>query len=192
MGLKIATIPLFRVADEQIRDTRYPTPENGFQVFNERVNLTETFNSTYGLWLSSNIRVMIRSTTAILKNRLIYVSGSFPAGGSDRPTVLYPNNNSTDNQTTGVVVEIGASIDVSRAFIAIAVAGEHYVEYGESIAVGEYVHAKTTNPNGDQGFAAGSTTSTSGRVGIAFQNSGANPSFPTMVLLNIGLVSETF
>lgn len=189
----IVTAPLLeKVANEQQRDALHPNPTDKQQVFNERISLVETFNSTYGLWLSANIRVMIRTTTAFLKNRLIYVNGSFPAGGSDRPTVAYPNNNNTDNQTTGVIVEIGESIDVSRAFIAVAVSGEYFVEYGESIAVGEYVHAKTTNPNADQGFAAGSNTSTSGRVGIAFQNSGASPGFPTMVLLNIGLVSETF
>jgi len=196
MSFIVSSPSLKRVSDEQQRDVLFPSPVDGQQVFNERINLTETYNSNYGLWLSSNIRVMIRTTTAFLANRFVYINGSFPAGGTDRPTVDYPDNSTTDNQTIGVIVEIGSSIDVSRAFVAVAVAGEYFVEYGESIAVGEYVHAKitirTTGANSDQGYAAGSSSSASGRVGIAFQNSGASPTFPNMILVNIGLVSETF
>jgi hypothetical protein len=192
MSFIVSSPILKRVSDKQQRDVLFPSPVDGQQVFNERINLTETYDSNYGVWLSSNVRVMIRTTPAFLANRFVYVNGSFPAGGSDRPTVNYPDNNTTDNQTIGSIVEIGASIDVSRAFVSVAVAGEYFVEYGESIAVGEYVHAKTTGANSDQGFAAGSSSSTSGRVGIAFQNSGANPTFPNMILVNIGLVSETF
>lgn len=192
MSFTVTSPSLKRVSDEQQRSVLFPSPIDGQQVFNQRTNLTETYNSTYGVWLSSNVRVMIRTTTAFLANRFVYVNGSFPAGGSDRPTVDYPDNNITDNQTIGVIVQIGNSIDISRAFVAVAVAGEYFVEYGESIAVGEYVHAKITGANSDQGYAAGSSSSTSGRVGIAFQNSGASPLFPNMILVNIGLVSETF
>jgi len=177
-----------KVVDEGARDIKYPTPSNGQQIYNERTNNIETYYSVFGLWLSSDMIVMIRPTASILVDRLVYVSGFFGL----YPTVSYPTNTSTDVKTIGVVAQVGAAIDASRAYIAVAVSNQYYVDFGESIAVGEHIYAKTAPPNDDLGFAAGTAGEFPSVVGVALQNSGATPGKGTKVLIKVGLSAEIF
>lgn len=192
MAFEITNVGKYlKVLDEENRDNLIPAPEDGLQVFNERLNLVQTYNSTLGLWLDSNIRVMIMET-ALTTNRFCYISGFFTVGATQYPTVSYPTNSSNENNTQGAIIQIGEQIDPARSYVAVATKGLYYIDYGESIAVGEYIHPKISGTNADQGFAAGSGNSTSGRCGTAYENSGANPNEPTRILVNIGLTAETF
>jgi len=178
------------VADESARDAAYPSPTNGQRVFNSRTQEIETYDSTFELWLSPTKKVAIRDT-ALLVDRFAYVSSFFTVSGVAYPVLSYPASGAQDNQTFGVIVEVGNSIDVARDFVAIAVANQQFVEFGEAIAVGEYVSAKLTAPNGGQGLAAGNAATT-GRAGIAVQNSGATIGKPTKVLVQLNLLAESF
>ena len=179
------------VQDEAQRNLLYDSPGNNTQVFNKRLGLVQTYNSTLGLWLDSNTRVMIMET-ALTTNRFCYISGFFTVGTTQYPTVSYPTNSSNENNTQGAIIQIGEGIDPARFYVAVATKGLYYIDYGESIAIGEYIHPKISGANSDQGFAAGSGNSTSGRCGTAYENSGANPDEPTRILVNIGLTAETF
>lgn len=181
-----------QVTDETDRDSTYPAPANEFQIYNQRTNNVETYYTALGLWLSSDMVVMISESVTILVDRLVYVGGFYTALGFSYATVLYPTNTTFDNRTIGVVVQDGVAIDAARRFIAVAVNNQYYVDYGEAIAVGEFVYAKTTGINADLGFASGSVGSATGRIGVAFQNSGQTPGFATKVLVKIGVVSESF
>lgn len=192
MAFNITSVGKYlNVLDEQERDALFPTPSDSLQVFNKRLNLVQTYNKTLGLWLDSNTRVMIIEA-ALTTNRFCYISGFFTVSGVQYPVTAYPNNNSNENNTQGAIIQIGEEIDVTRSYVAVATKGLYYIDYGESIAVGEYIHPKISGANSDQGFAAGSGNSTSGRCGTAYENSGANPSEPTRILVNIGLTAETF
>ena len=178
------------VSDEDDRDTTYPSPSDGQRVFNLRTQEIETYNNTVGLWLSPTKKIAIRDT-ALLVDRFAYVSSFFTVSLESYPVLSYPVTGAQDNQTFGVIVQIGNSIDVARDFVAIAVGNQQFVDFGEAIAVGEYVSAKLTAPNGGQGFAAGNAATT-GRAGIAVQNSGATLGKPTKVLVQLNLLAETF
>lgn len=192
MGFNITSVGKYlNVLNEENRNNLIPLPTDGQQVFNKRINLVQTYNSTFGLWLDSNSRVVIMET-ALATNRFCYISGFFTVSGVQYPTISYPTNSSDENNTQGAIVQIGTSIDVARTYVAIAIKGLYYIDYGESVAVGEYIHPKINGANSDQGFAAGSGSSTSGRCGTAYENSGANPLEPARVLVNIGLTAETF
>ncbi len=178
------------VSDEDDRDTTYPSPSDGQRVFNLRTQEIETYNNAVGLWLSPTKKIAIRDT-ALLVDRFAYVSSFFTVSLESYPVLSYPVTGAEDNQTFGVIVQIGNSIDVARDFVAIAVGNQQFVDFGEAIAVGEYVSAKLTAPNGGQGFAAGNAATT-GRAGIAVQNSGATLGKPTKVLVQLNLLAESF
>lgn len=178
------------VADESARDIAYPSPSDGQRVFNSRTQEIETYASAFGLWLSPTKKVAIRQT-ALLVDRFVYINSFFTVSGVAYPALTYPTDAANENQTYGVIVEIGDSIDVARDFVAVAVGNQQFVDFGEAIAVGEYVSAKIAGVNQDLGFAAGNAT-TSGRAGIALQNSGATIGKPTKVLVQLNLLAESF
>jgi len=178
------------VADESARDIAYPSPSDGQRVFNSRTQEIETYVSAFGLWLSPTKKVAIRQTP-LLVDRFVYINSFFTVSGVAYPALTYPTDAANENQTYGVIVEIGDSIDVARDFVAVAVGNQQFVDFGEAIAVGEYVSAKIAGVNQDLGFAAGNAT-TSGRAGIALQNSGATIGKPTKVLVQLNLLAESF
>jgi len=182
------------VADEDARDIAFPTPANGQRVYNLRTNEIETYSGSTGLWLSATKKIAVDDSSLAIR-RFIYINGVTSVPGVpfpfSYPTLAYPTNATNENQTFGVIVQTGAAIDATRTFVAIAVGNQHYIDYGEAILAGEYVSAKVTGLNADQGFAAGNST-TSGRAGIAVQNSGATIGKGLQVLVQLNLLAESF
>lgn len=179
-----------KVFDEGDRNSKFPNPTNGLQIFNSRTNNIETYNSTFGLWLSSDMVVMVRESNTILVDRIIIIDSFFVVSGYEYSTVVYPTTGAQDNRSFGVVNQIGAQIGPTTNYIAVAVSNNYYVDYGENILVGEYVYAKTGGANADQGFAAGTLNRISGRIGTAIQNSGSDITKPNKILIKVGLTAN--
>jgi len=182
------SIPL--VVDEADRDTNYPSPTDLQQLYNQRTNSIETYYADFELWVSNDMIVMIRQSVSILVNRLIYIDGFFTVSLFDYSTVSYPKNSATEKGTIGVVTQIGKDLGGNRAFIAVAHSNQYFVDFGESIAVGEWVEAKINGSESDIGKARGLGSPQTGVVGKAVQNSGATIGKAAQVLVLFNLAAE--
>lgn len=180
--------PFPNVANESDRDTQYPTPTDGQQVFNKRINLVQTYNSTFGLWLDANTRVMTVSQLLNTK-RVVYISGSYTVSGIQYPIALYPTSRAANRLIQGAITQIGNNIVGTRYYVAVAVKGLYYIDYASGVTVGNYLSARVGSGGNTGTVWASSGT---GVFGHAYENSGANPNEPNSVLVNIGLTTEIF
>lgn len=173
-----------QVADEAARDLAYPSPADGFQVFNLRQGVVETYSTTFDLWLSSCMNVCVEDigvrTVAIRK--VVYLTTT-PAiiGGQEYPILNYVAGSSDRNVTSGVVTRRGAAISGTQTYIAVHHFGKHYVDYGAAITIGTNIYSNTSA----NGLVIGAAFAQSGTIGQAIESSGSNPSFPSSVLVSL-------
>jgi len=189
-----STIPIFN--DETDRDTQIPTPVDGQLCYLLNNTIQERYYDVFGLWLDAQMTVGIIDTPIVAK-RIVEVEGAFPALNYDGntkefPLLRYPANTTQQDRTLGATMQIGKAIDVARSFACVRTKGQAYIEYGEAFAAGELVVARISGVNADIGLINGSPSGSSGSMGIAISNSGSNPLEPLAVLVNIGLITETF
>jgi hypothetical protein len=173
-----------QVADEAARDLAYPSPADGFQVFNLRQGVVETYSTTFDLWLSSCMNVCVEDigvrTVAIRK--IVYLSTTAAVvGGQEYPILNYVAGSSDRNVTNGVVTRRGAAISGTQTYIAVHNFGKYYVDYGAAITIGTNIYSNTSA----NGLVIGANFAQSGTIGQAIESSGSNPSFPSSVLVSL-------
>jgi hypothetical protein len=173
-----------QVADEAARDLAYPSPADGFQVFNLRQGVVETYSTTFDLWLSSCMNVCVEDigvrTVAIRK--IVYLTTTAAVvGGQEYPILNYVAGSSDRNITNGVVTRRGAAISGTQTYIAVHHFGKYYVDYGAAITIGTNIYSNTSA----NGLVIGANFAQSGTIGQAIENSGSNPSFPSSVLVSL-------
>jgi hypothetical protein len=173
-----------QVADQVARDSAYPSPANGFQVFNLFQNAIETYNATYDLWLHPGIVVGVEDTTiqSVTIRKIAFISPTAAlVSGQEFPIADFPASSGERNVTNGVIIRLGASITGTQRYIAIAHHGKYYVDFSSPVIIGNSVYS-TTNTTG---LAISGTFSQTGTIGQAIENSGSNPSFPSSVLVSL-------
>lgn len=172
------------VDNEEDRDITFPSPLDRQQVYNLRLNEVETYIQAFGLWLSASKRVAL-TTGGLVLDRTVLIDNSDTIGGFEYPVIEYSDNTTAEN-TFGVYMALGNPANATYTYCAVAVANQYYIENGAPIAIGEFV---TPDTNGViEGFVFGSE----GDIGMAVQNSGANPLRPNKTLVEIGTTAETF
>jgi hypothetical protein len=176
-------IPL--VSDDVDRDATYPSPSNDFQVYNKRQGLIETYNTTYGLWISSGMNVCVEDTTVqtVATQKAVFVTATATTiGGVEFPILGYVASSANRNVTQGVVTKKGiATGNPNETYVAVHHFGIYYVNYSAAITIGYNVYPNTA-AGGD---VIGAAFAQSGTLGQAIENSGSNPSFPGSVLVSL-------
>jgi len=174
-----------KVADEVARDLAYPSPADGFQVFNLRQGVVETYSTTFDLWLSSCMNVCVEDTTVqtiAVRTAVFIVTTATTIGGKEYPIIAYPAASADRNVTQGVVTRRGAATgNPNETYIAVHHFGKYYVDYGAAITIGFNVYPRTAGA----GDVIGAAFAQSGTIGQAIENSGSNPSFPSSVLVSL-------
>lgn len=176
-------IPL--VDDDADRDATYPSPTNDFQVYNKRQGLIETYNSTFGLWISAGMNVCVEDTTvqAVAVQKAVYITTTAATiSGTEYPILGYVSSSGDRNVTQGVVTKRGSATgNPNQTYIAVHHFGIYYVDYSAAITIGYNVYPNTAG----SGDVIGAAFAQSGTIGQAIENSGSNPSFPSSVLVSL-------
>lgn len=171
---------ILRLANEDVRDEIINDPEDGDSYFNLRLSCVEIYNGDVGLWLNPHL-IVVSNLNDLEEARICYVNSEETVSGVEYPVVDYPTNGNTRGEARGVLIQKNDTTGLA----SLAVSGQFFVEFGETILINEYVRAKTNGANSDEGYAQGQSGTSNGQVGWAHQNSGATSGKEDFVLVNL-------